>query len=288
MHSGCKPSSTFCCGVIRFAVPIIMLAQMVKGQSPQERSLLRRELPISNYTSCCCWTFLLLLLSHCCCVILKSTDSASDMGLAVWKSKTHCKVWQLMVSETCAADQPWRQQAVNTPNPLGESWEPWALPEGSVTAILHPPCWNRAHASGTFHCPGSLSCRQRKHGLHRASFPTGQCCRDTESAAGLGQAPLPPCVHTGSVPCSARVQGWLKAAGEHREQPCNAAQLPQQRRVNLRGTCKEMQLSEPSASQSVWRTQCATAKSFCAGSCTSFNCNCFKILSSLEIWGPTH
>lgn len=108
---------------IRFAVPIIMLAQMFKGQPPQERSLLRRELSLSNYSSCCCWTSPLLWLSDCCCLILKSTDSAPDMGLAFWKSKAHCKVWQLMVSEMCAAAQPWSQQAVPTPNPLRESWE---------------------------------------------------------------------------------------------------------------------------------------------------------------------
>lgn len=66
---------------------------MVKGQFSEEKSLLRRELSISNYSSCCCWTFSLFNchLAHC-PLVLKGTEYASGIGLGIWKSRPHIQL----------------------------------------------------------------------------------------------------------------------------------------------------------------------------------------------------
>lgn len=201
----------------------------------------QRELSLSNYSSCCCWT--LPLLSDCYCLILKSTDSASDMGLAVWKPKPHCKVWRFVVSEACC--RPARETA---------GCEHTKFPQGKVGAagVTRGLCdsppepslllfW--AHLSSSFPCPGSLSCSELqpagKHTLQGASFQMGQPCLDTRSAAGPGQEPLAGWVCTGWV-CTGTVSSALPGAmGDWHSwwaqgaalQCSNAAQLPQQHRA---------------------------------------------------------
>lgn len=152
---------------------------MFKGQSPQERSLLRRKLSLSNYSSCCCWTYPLLLLSDCCCLILKRTDSASDMRLAIWKSKPPCKVWQLIVSATMLQTNPGDCEHTKfSQGKLGALSVTWGLCHSLCTLP-----WNRAHPSSAFApspvlavCP-AMSCNPQKAQPAQSLLPNSRCCR---------------------------------------------------------------------------------------------------------------
>lgn len=258
---------------------------MFKGQSPQERSLLRRELSLSNYSSCCCWTFPLLLLSDCCCLILKST---ADMRLAIWKSKPPCKVWQLIVSATMLRTSPGDCEHTKfSQGKLGAL----SVTRGLCASPLNPPL--EQGSSQQCLCPfpvlalcPAMSCNPQKAQPAQSLLPNRPVLPGTECAAGLGQEPWPSWVgtHTDTDPVPSQgVCGCSTGSSPAMQHSC-----PSSSGVRLRGTSKEMQLPEASASQSIWRTQCARPKSFCAGSCISFNCNCFKFLSCLETWGPTH
>lgn len=120
------------------------------------------------------------------------------------------------------------------------------LPESSLTAILNPPCWNRAHPSSTFPCPGSLSCNELqpagKHSLQRAS-PERTMLQGPSEQQGLARLAMLS-VHRHSALCPPRGHGGLT---EHSEQPCNAAHGPGSQGPAKK--CNSQRLQHPSPSE---------------------------------------
>lgn len=258
-----------------------MLAQTFKGQSPQERSRLRRELSLSNCSSCCCWTF--PLLSDCYCLILKSTDCfRHGIGFleinAPLQSVTAYGQWNLFCRPALGT------AAVNTADSLREGWELQVLPEGSVTALLNPPCWDRAHLGSACPCPGSLSCSELQPAGKQGLPPDRTALQGQQGQTGT---PARLGVHRHSVLCPALGAETAVSTGPPLQcSPAMQHSCPSSTGLSLTGPvkkCSSQSLQPPRASEE----QRARPKYFCAGSCISFNCNCFKFLSRLETWGPT-
>ena len=247
----------------------------------------------------------LALLSVHCHLVTKCTAYALGTGSGIWKPRPHFWVWQPTVSQTRVLQTSHRDSRQWTHQiPLGKvgSQVTRELCNGS----LYLPC-SRGF-SPVFPpavllpflalCP-ALSCNELqpagKHSPHRAPCQTAWFCMEAKAAAGLGPCRL--CSEYWLLPCvrahrpsarysalfapsgcqwSAKDSEGVCGAGWDAAEPASAAQwvIPE--------------LSVTTATHTIWTTQRAIARSFCADSCSRFNCNCFKFVKSLEAWGPTH